>query len=164
VSASAVNAAYPPVSFYFTVDILDQGTSADSSFQEVQGLQAERDILEIKEGGENRFSHRLPERAKYGNLILKRGVLLAASGFGVWCKGIMESNFDTPITTTTVLLSLLDAGGNPLLSWNFVGAWPVKWSVSDLGAEKNELAIESMELAYNYFVKAPGKPPVVAAS
>jgi len=25
--------------------------------------------------------------------------------------------------------------------------------------EKNELAIETMELAYRYFVKAPGKPP-----
>lgn len=154
---------YPPVSFYFTVDIVDQGTAGDTSFLEVQGLQAERDILELKEGGENRFSHRLPDRAKYGNLILKRGVLLPASGFGAWCRDVMESNFDTPVSTTTVLLSLLDAGGNALLSWNFVGAWPVKWSVSDLGADKNELAIESMELAYNYFVKAPGKPQRVAS-
>lgn len=153
---------YPPVSFYFTVDIVDQGTAGDTSFLEVQGLQAERDVLELKEGGENRFSHRLPERAKYGNLILKRGVLLPTSGFGAWCKGVLESNFDTPIASTTVLLSLLDANGDPQLSWNFVNAWPVKWSVSDLGAEKNELAVESMELAYSYFVKAPGKPPVVA--
>lgn len=155
---------YPPVSFYFTVDIVDLGTAGDSSFMEVQGLQAERDILEIKEGGENRFSHRLPDRAKYGNLILKRGVLLPTSGFGSWCKGVLESNFDTPISSTTILLSLLDANGNPLLSWNFIGAWPVKWSVSDLGADKNELAVESMELAYNYFIKAPGKPPQAPAN
>ena len=163
-SAGAVHAGYPPASFYFTVDIVDQGTSGDTSFQEVQGLQAERDMLEIKEGGENRYSHRLPERAKYGNLVLKRGVLRPTSGFGSWCKGVMESNFDTVITPTTVLLSLLDAQANPLLSWNFVGAWPVKWSVADLGAEKNELAIETMELAYRYFVKVPGKPAVVPAA
>ncbi|UGQ48172.1 phage tail protein [Massilia endophytica] len=155
---------YPPVSFYFTVDIVDLGTAGDSSFMEVQGLQAERDILEIKEGGENRFSHRLPDRAKYGNLILKRGVLLPTSGFGSWCKGVLESNFDTPISSTTILLSLLDANGNPLLSWNFIGAWPVKWSVSDLGADKSELAVESMELAYNYFIKAPGKPQQAPAN
>ncbi|WP_198115476.1 phage tail protein [Massilia rhizosphaerae] len=155
---------YPPVGFYFTVDIVDEGTGGDSSFMEVQGLQAERDILEVKEGGENRFSHRLPDRAKYGNLILKRGVLLPTSGFGAWCKSVLESNFDTPITTTTVLLSLLDANGAPLLSWNFIGAWPVKWSVADLGADKNELAVESMELAYNYFIKAPGKPQKAPAN
>jgi phage tail-like protein len=159
-----VTVYYPPVSFYFTVDIVDLGTAGDSSFMEVQGLQAERDILEIKEGGENRFSHRLPDRAKYGNLILKRGVLLPTSGFGSWCKGVLESNFDTPISSTTILLSLLDANGNPLLSWNFIGAWPVKWSVSDLGADKNELAVESMELAYNYFIKAPGKPQQAPAN
>jgi phage tail-like protein len=153
-----MSAYYPPVSFYFTVEIVDEGTAGDTSFLEVQGLTAEREVIEIKEGGENRFTHRLPDRAKYGNLILKRGVLLPTSGFGSWCKTVLESNFDTPITTNTVLLSLLDANGAPLLSWNFVGAWPVKWTVSDLGAEKNELAIESMELAYNYFLKAPGKP------
>lgn len=154
---------YPPVSFYFTVNLIGVGSDGDSSFLEVTGLSAERDILEVKEGGENRYSHRLPERAKYGNLVLKRGVLVPTSGFGSWCATTLESNFDTPITTNTVLLSLLNAGGEPLMSWNFIGAWPVKWSVSDMSGERNELSIETMELAYSYFLKTYGAPAATPA-
>jgi len=150
-----MNTLYPPVSFYFSVNITGIGTDPDSSFQEVSGLTAERDVIDIKEGGENRFSHRLPDRAKYGNLTLKRGVVLSNSGLATWCKGIMESDFDTPITTNDIVVSLLNANGNPLMTWNCIGAWPVKWSVSDLTAERNELSIESLELAYSYFIKAP---------
>lgn len=146
---------YPPASFYFSVGITGIGTEPDSSFQEVGGLSAERDAIEVKEGGENRFSYRLPDRAKYGNLILKRGVVLANSGLATWCKGIIESDFDTPITTNDIVVSLLNANGEPLMTWNCIGAWPAKWSVSDLSAERNELAIESLEMAYTYFVKAP---------
>ncbi len=150
---------YPPVSFYFTVNIIGIGSDGDASFLEVSGLTAERPVLEIKEGGENAYSHRVPERAKYGNLILKRGVLLPTSGLATWAKGIMESNFDQPIVPNNISLSLLNASAAPLMSWNFIGAWPVKWSVSDMSAEKGEIAIETMELAYSYFIKAPGAVP-----
>jgi phage tail-like protein len=144
---------YPPVSFYFTVALLDPPVRGETSFLEVTGLAAEREVLEIKEGGENRFAHRVPQAAKYGNLVLKRGVLLPTSGFGEWFTGIIESNFDAPIKPRTVLVSLLNAAGKPLMTWSFINAWPLKWSVSDLGADKNELAIESIELVYSRFVK-----------
>jgi hypothetical protein len=32
-----------------------------------------------------------------------------------------------------------------------VGAYPVKMETSQLGANKSELAIETLELAFNYF-------------
>lgn len=157
---------HPPVSFYFTVTILGLGAGTDTSFSEVQGLGMERPMLEVKEGGENRFTHRLPERAKFGNLILKRGVLLPVSGLAVWCKAMLESDLDhpdlpgdlldTPILTQDVIVSLLTADGLPLMFWHFVNAWPVKWEVSNLSADKNELAIETIELAYQYFTKLPG--------
>jgi phage tail-like protein len=155
---------YPPVSFYFTVNLIGLGTDGDSSFLEVQGLTAERDVFELKEGGENAFTHRLPGRAKYGNLVLKRGVLLPNSGLATWCKAIMESNLDAPIAPNDLSLSLLNASGAPLMSWHFTNAWPVKWTVSDMSAEKNEIALETIELAYAYFIKAPGTVPPVAAN
>jgi phage tail-like protein len=37
------------------------------------------------------------------------------------------------------------------MTWNVVHAYPIKWSVSEFNAEKSQLAIESIELAYNYF-------------
>jgi phage tail-like protein len=146
---------YPPFSFYYTVGITDVSSSGDSSFSEVSGLEAERGIVEIKEGGENRFTHRLPDRAKYGNLTLMRGVLLPTSQLATWCKGIFESDLGVAITVKNIDVSLLNGAGAVLMTWNFVNAWPVKWGVSKLVADKNELAIESLEFAYSYFTKAP---------
>jgi len=37
------------------------------------------------------------------------------------------------------------------MTWNIVNCYPVKWNVDDLNAEENKLAIETIELAYNYF-------------
>jgi phage tail-like protein len=147
---------YPPVSFYFTVNIAGVGTEADSSFQEISGLHAERGVLELNEGGENRFAWRLPERAKFENLVLRRGMMPSNSGLASWCKTVIESDLQVPISTNTVVVSLLNASAEPLMVWNFVGAWPVKWSASDLSAERNELAIETLELAYSYYTKSPG--------
>jgi phage tail-like protein len=34
-----------------------------------------------------------------------------------------------------------------------VNAWPKKWSISSLHAEKSQLVIETIELVYQYFKK-----------
>ena len=69
-------AGYPPVGFHFRVEFgLDGAGDQDSRFQEVGGLSAELGTEELQEGGENRFVHRLPTLPKYGNLVLKRGLL-----------------------------------------------------------------------------------------
>jgi phage tail-like protein len=140
---------YPPVSFYFEVGIAEQGGN-DASFAEVSGLDAEREVMELKEGGENRYSHRLPGRAKYGNLVLKRGLMLASSPLFDWCKAVLESDFETPVRPRDVSVSLLDRSGSPLINWNIRRAWPVKWSLGAFNAQQNELAMETLELAYAF--------------
>lgn len=145
-----------PVSFYYTVTIKNVGSSGDTSFSEVDGLSMERDVEEIKEGGENRFAYRVPGRAKYQNLIFKRGILLLNSGLAQWCKDMLEGDMSAAYTANDIDVSLLNAKGQPALTWNVKNAWPVKWSVADLAADRNSLAIETLEFAYEYFTKAPG--------
>lgn len=152
--ASPIPDYRPPVGFYFTVTIAGFDGAGDSSFSEVSGLDAERPVLDIKEGGENRFTHRVPERAKYANLMLKRGVLLSGSGLSLWCKDALESDLAMSIVPKDLNVMLLDQDGTVLLTWSFSNAWPVKWSVSALSAEKNEIAVETLELAYSYFTKS----------
>ncbi|HEX6181118.1 MAG TPA: phage tail protein, partial [Chitinophagaceae bacterium] len=65
---------YPLVGFHFKVEFSGVGNSDnDTRFQEVSGLTAEIGTEELQVGGENRFSYRLPTRARFGNLVLKRG-------------------------------------------------------------------------------------------
>ncbi len=134
-----------PVSFHFKVDfgLGDQ----EARFQEVTGLSAEITVEELREGGLNEYAHRLPTGAKYGNLVLKRG-FLEDSAVADWVRDAVE-NFSFEPRDITVIL--LNEEHQPLASWEFVKAWPVKWSVSDFKAQDNALVIESLELAYRRF-------------
>jgi len=141
---------YPPVGFHFKVTFsVDGVTDMDTRFQEVSGLSAEIGIEEVNEGGENRFVHRLPTRAKYGNLVLKRG-MVTDSGLIAWFRDAVESFAFAP---ADVLVTLLNESGQPLAGWNVVRAWPVKWSVSEFKAQEGAVVVETVELAYQYFTR-----------
>lgn len=131
------------------MEFLDlDGATNDTRFQEVTGLAAELGVEEVVEGGENRFSHRLPSRARYSNLVLKRG-LLTDSKLIDWCRDAIE-NFE--FRPSTVNVTLLNENHEPLAeTLSFIRAWPVKWAVSDYKAQENAIVVETMELAYNYF-------------
>ena len=140
--------SYPPVSFHFSVEFPEiSSNSQDNRFQSVTGLTVDIDTEEIAEGGENRFRHKIPVRTKYPNLVLKRGMLIDSEVIS-WLNEAME-NFQ--FKPTTVVLKLLNEKHEPLISWNFVHAYPVKWTVSELNATQSQLAIETLELTYNYF-------------
>jgi len=143
---------YPAVGFYFLVEFsgIDDLKGSDSRFQEVSGLSSEIGVEELNEGGENRFSHRLPKPAKYSNLVLKRG-LITDTALIKWFQNAIENFKFDPVT---VKVSLLNESGDPLLNWNFTGAYPVKWSVSNLNAQKNEVMVDTIELAYKFFTKS----------
>lgn len=138
-----------PVGFHFRVEFGAGGEANDNSFQEVAGLSAEMTVEELREGGQNRFVHKLPNGAKYGNLVLKRG-FLTDSQVGAWCRDAIENFIFEP---KDVRVILLNEQHQPLVSWSFVRAWPVKWSISDFKAQDNALVIESLELAYRLFRK-----------
>jgi phage tail-like protein len=144
---------YPPVSFYFNVKIAGASDANDSSFSEASGLDAERGTVEIIEGGENRFTHRLPDRGKYSNLVLKRGVMVASSTVFDWCSNTLESDLGKAIKPRDIDVSLLDQEGSPLITWNFKNAWPVKWAVASLNARENEVAIETLEFSYSHMTR-----------
>jgi phage tail-like protein len=140
----------PPVAFHFTVSIVGTGVPVfDAAFQEVGGLEAEIEVETVVEGGENRFAHRLPKPAKHPNLTMKRGLAGLTSGLTLWCKSTLESDFSEPIALKAVVVSLCDGNGWPVSSWSIDRAYPVKWSVGGFDAMKNEIAIETMEFAYN---------------
>lgn len=145
-----------PLGFHFKVEFSagpngdDLGIGKDSfdvRFQEVTGLNAELGTENFEEGGENRFSHRLPTRAKFNNLTLKRGMLIDTKLRKWFEDAIYQFDFK-PLTVTVMLLN---DGGEVISSWEFKSVWPVKWSVSDLKATENALVIETVELAYQFF-------------
>lgn len=139
---------YPPVSFHFKVEVKGIGKGdADMCFQQVSGLCAALGVEELPVGGENRFTYRLPTRAKFENLILKRGMLLD-SGLIDWFRDAIENFSFRP---ADVSVSLLNEKHQVSAAWEFIGAYPVKWAIADLKAQENAIAVETIELAYQYY-------------
>ena len=138
----------PPVGFHFKVEVLGLTPVADDlRFVEVGGLGIEVATEEMAEGGENRFVQRYPGRSKYGVLVLKRG-LLKGSKVWEWAQNCIE-NLD--IDPRDINVTLLNEQHEPLMTWHLVGAFPVKWSVSDLNATANAFVVETLTLSYRYF-------------
>jgi phage tail-like protein len=136
-----------PAAFQFMVSIGDYG-GVDSSFQEVSGLELSMDVDELREGGENRFMHQLPTGVKQKRLTLKRGVAPISSPLVKWCRSTLEGGLTVKIKPASVAVELLDANGNPLRIWSFVNAYPVRWEIDSFNSTKNEVALETIELAY----------------
>ena len=136
---------YPPLGFHFLVEFGNQ--KDEFQFQSVSGLNVDLETEEIGEGGENRFKHKLPVRTKYPNLVLKRG-LVVNSALIDWCKTAVE---DFNFSPTDIIIKLLNEDNQPLITWNVVHAYPVKWAIGDFSAEESKIVIETIELSYSYF-------------
>jgi len=134
--------------FRFSVVFLVGGAvpnPVDIRFQRVSGLSAEISTTTFSEGGQNLYSHRLPESVSYGNLVLERGFVLASPLNAQ--NQISFSLFE--FKPSNVIVTLHGEEGEPLSAWLFFKAYPVNWSTSDLDASKKEVLIDSMELAYS---------------
>jgi phage tail-like protein len=140
--------AYPPAAFSFKVTFGSPDLLSETSFQEVGGIGSEMETESYHEGGENRFLHALPKGVRHPKLTLKRGVAPFTSPLVQWCRTTLEGGLGAPITPKLVLVQLLDAEGDPLRGWSFASAFPTQWSVDQFRADRNEVAIEKIELNY----------------
>jgi len=138
---------YPPVGFSFWVSFEISNDQVDIGFQDVSGITMELQTEDVVEGGENRFTQKLPTRANYTPLVLKRG-LAVNSTLTNWCRDAIE-NFS--IQPTNIVVALLNEKKEPLIAYRFLNAYPVKWSITNFNAEASSIVIESLELYYQFF-------------
>ncbi|MGH3703573.1 MAG: phage tail protein [Agromyces sp.] len=119
--------------------------AGDAAFSEVSGLTMEAEVLEYR-SGDSRENHtqKVPALVKYGNVTLKRGIIDAA-GIVAFYEWIAEPLGRREPRNVTITLN--DEAGTGVLTWNLVGAFPVKVEGPALKSTGTDLAIESMELA-----------------
>ncbi|HYX06082.1 MAG TPA: phage tail protein [Bacteroidales bacterium] len=140
---------YPLSGFHFVVafELFPQMPN-DLRFQQVNGLSVSVEMETFKEGGQNRFEHQLPDRTNYTDITLKRGMFEVPSGLMAWCINAVQ-NFE--FQPSNVMISMLNDMHVPVQNWYVVNAIPKKVEFSDLNADQNQVAIETMVLSYNYF-------------
>ena len=137
---------FPTCRFYVQID-----NTTQALFTEVSGLHVEVTVQDVEEGGNNDFVHRLPGRAKVGNITLKRG-MTRSNEFLNWLLQIASGK----ITRRNVTVVMYDTTRSAAMRWNFRMAYPVKWSGPQFKATSTEAAVETLELAHEGMQLMPG--------
>jgi len=134
--------------FQFMVEI--DGIS-QARFQEVGGLDATTDVVEYREGGDMLGTRKLPGQTKHSNLSLKRGYT-DDTQLWKWYEDVMTGR--TEKIRKNVSVVQLDMTGQEVFRWNLFQAFPVKYTAPSFNAKGNDLAIETLELAYERVERA----------
>lgn len=133
---------WPLPKFHFEVEIKDVGKIP---FQEVSGLDTEAQVIEYRAGDSKTYSTiKMPGIMKFSNVTFKKGVFTKDNRFWDWySKRNMNTFKRSPIT-----ISLLDENSKAQMVWTLQNAWPTKITSTDMKADANEVAVETLEVAH----------------
>jgi len=127
-------------SFVVQIDGIDKATFSECTLPTL-----EVEIEEEKEGGYNDGTHLLPGRVRRGTITLKRGIT-ADSELLDWYLQVLQGQLSNAFRQVSVIM--MDAMHQPVMRWDFKGAFPQKWTGPSLNTSTSAVAIESIELAY----------------
>ena len=133
--------AYPLVKFHFQVE----WSGIKIGFTEVSGLDVESEVVEYRDGASPEYSKvKMPGMQKFSNITLKRGTFATDNEFFTWWNTVKLNT----IERRDITISLLNEEHEPVVTWKVKNAWPAKVQSTDLKADGNEVAIESMEIVH----------------
>src|SRR5262245_22091096 len=130
----------PVASFNFQLEI---GGITRAGFSEATGLNSEAAVVEYREGTDDIHTRKLPGLVKFGNVTLKRGVVLNDADMFALFKNVLDGDI---VRADTMSIVLLDEKRQEVVRWNLRNAWPAKWTGPELKANAGEIAMESLEL------------------
>ena len=153
------NLAYPLTKMNFIVNV--ENVAGTAAFSEVSGIEASVDVIEFRQGNANSLAPvKLPGLVKHGNVTLKMGYTMDST-FKEWIREcVSERRGQIPRADVTIELVDTNAKAPDKVETSIVGdrvwllknAWVTKYNAPDLDAKTSDVAIESVELAYEELV------------
>lgn len=145
------------MNFLVTVDSVD----GKAAFSEVTGIEGTVDVIEFRQGNSNSLApQKIPGLVKHGNVTLKFGYT-TDNAFKNWAREcVSETRGAIPRTRVQIELIDINAGSPTTVKnaiegtkvWVLVNAWVTKYTAPDLNATQSEVAIESVEIAYEELI------------
>jgi phage tail-like protein len=141
----------PVYCFKVTIDSI----GGETFFKSVSGLKSETEVTDFKAGGVNNTTFRLVGATKWPNLVLKRGFSQGFDELIKWRDEWLDEGKSLTRRSGTIYQLRTDL--SVACSWEFQNGWPCKWELSEFDASKNELAIETLEIAHEglKFIPSP---------
>jgi phage tail-like protein len=135
------NNIWPLPKFHFEVRIGEE----EWFFQEVSGLETEVEVLEYRHGKSKQYAtFKMPGMMKVSDVTLKKGVFTGDTKIFEWFKQVKLNT----IKRKTVTISLLNENHKAEIVWTLSKAFPKKIESTNLNAQGNEIAVESIVLCH----------------
>ena len=152
--------------YYFRVDLYKPGSNdvmGSYPFRSCSGLKSESAVVELEEGGFNTTTRKLIGRTKFPNIVLKQGLCTPNSDLWKLRNTFLNDGAAIDdmargrVTPNRISGMITQMGPNGAeAKWLFTGGWVCKWEGPDLDASKNEVSIESIEIAHEGLMMLPG--------
>jgi phage tail-like protein len=143
----------PHGSYYFVLEI---DSVEVAHFMEFSGLKSTCEIFEIPEGGFNGQVHKFPGVSKWENLTL-RYCTQASTALFEWRQDYVNDKFKDRAETSGAVVMKNNAG-DEIKRFSFGAMWPVSWEGPALNSGSSELAIETLEVAFDRFTMDDDDP------
>jgi phage tail-like protein len=122
---------------------------SQAGFQECSGLDASTDAVDYREGNYPNHVAKLTGLNKYSPISLKRGIT-DSDELWKWRQTVIDGKTERKSGS----IVLLDEAGAEKLRWNFINAWPSKWTGPAFNSTGNAVAVETLELTHEEVTKA----------
>lgn len=122
--------------YNFTVEI--EGVQA-GYFKAVEGLQAEIEVVEYRDGNDEKVVHKRPGRTRFGDVTLKKGYLPNEMLSRWW-----RSARDGDVEPRDITISLLDSQGSVVRTYALYECWPKQVTVNAFDGKGNDVVTEEI--------------------
>lgn len=130
------------------------GDALPALFEEASGLESETQIITKRPASPEAETGKIhmPGLGKVGSIILSGGTVSAESALWKWFdQGQAKST-----RRSTLTIELVDDSDRAATRWILSNAWPTQVSSYGVESEGNEVAVESVEIAYETMeIQAP---------
>lgn len=147
----------PALSLTYKVTI--DGVIPLGTWSKIEGLGFQFDVTEYREGGVNGYMHKIVGPLKYDNVRLSRPVDSDSMLLYIWLSANLVA-----VVPQTMAITAMDAAGNELTTWNLSGVIPVKWQGPSLDYAGNQIAMETLEIAYTEMIGLGGLGAALAGA
>ena len=131
-------------------------------FQDCSGIKSNTEVFEIKEGGVNHATHKLPGQSTWDNLVLSYGVTSDSA-----LLELREAILNDDFSGGNLSFPSMGSGGQSqpkrfngsivirnnkfqeMIRYNFMNAWVVSWEGPKLDSMNSSLAISKVEIAHH---------------
>ncbi|MBN4003336.1 phage tail protein [Nostoc sp. LPT] len=145
--------------YYLEIRVDGSDDRIDGYFMECQGFERTQEAIEFcqvtpqkwgKDGNSvGRVARtKIPGNSHSGNLILRRGMTVSMAVWD-WFSAVEQGNWAKQRRNGD--LTLYNQNAIEQARFRFLGAWPIKYKISDVSASNSEFEIEEMELVIDEF-------------